>query len=82
MKKPVCDKNCFNCRFPDCIHDGLDHEDYRQSSERDRILTRTPEQERAASRARAYRAAHREREMAQHRAYRQKKAALRKEAAQ
>lgn len=26
-----CDKNCFECPYPDCINDEMDLEDYRES---------------------------------------------------
>lgn len=61
----VCDKDCFNCKFPDCIYEGLDAQDYRESSARDKILTQTPEQKKMAAYQRAYYEANREKVAAQ-----------------
>ena len=55
-----CGKDCFNCEFPECIYDRLDAEDYKQSDERDRLLTQTPQQKKLAAQQRAYREANRE----------------------
>ena len=65
----VCDKDCFNCKFQDCIYDALDALDYAESSARDKILTQTPKQEKLAAQQRAYREANREKLAAQKRAY-------------
>ena len=66
-----CGKDCFNCEFPECIYDRLDAEDYKQSDERDRLLTQTPQQKKLAAQQRAYREANREKVAAQQRAYRE-----------
>ena len=66
-----CGKDCFNCEFPECIYDRLDAEDYKQSDERDRLLTQTPQQKKLAAQQRAYREANREKLAAQQRAYRE-----------
>ena len=36
-KTKPCDKNCFECPYPDCIYDGLDHEDYKAEKYLDTI---------------------------------------------
>ena len=32
----VCNKDCFNCIYPDCICDSMDSADYKAAAERDR----------------------------------------------
>ena len=71
MKQPPCDKDCFNCKFPDCIYDGMEYEDYVEQSERDKALTETPERKKLAAQQRAYYEANREKLAAQQRAYRE-----------
>ena len=42
MKKRAgapCDKDCFHCKFSDCIYDRLDAEDYAQSRATLHLLT-------------------------------------------
>lgn len=34
----VCDKDCFNCKFEDCINDELDQEDSAELDKLDEIL--------------------------------------------
>ncbi len=69
MKQPPCDKDCFNCKFPDCIYDGMDYADYLEQAERDKDLTETPKKKKLAAQKRAYREANREKLAAQKRAY-------------
>ena len=72
MKKRAgvpCDKDCFHCKFSDCIYDRLDAEDYAQSSERDKDMSRSPAQKKVAAQQRAYREKNREKLAAQKRAY-------------
>ena len=72
MKKRAgvpCDKDCFHCKFSDCIYDRLDAEDYAQSSERDKDMSRSPAQKKVAAQHRAYREKNREKLAAQQRAY-------------
>ena len=68
-QEALCDKDCFNCKFPDCIYDGLDANDYAETSARDKILTQTPEQKKLAAQQRAYYEANKEKLAAQQRAY-------------
>ena len=37
-KKAVCDLNCFNCKFEDCINDRLEIEDFRSAEEIDKSI--------------------------------------------
>lgn len=53
-KAPPCNKDCEHCPFPDCVWDGLDHEDYKELAALDKDLTRTPEQKKLAAQQRAY----------------------------
>lgn len=69
-KEPVCDRDCFHCRFPDCINDGMEAEDYVQSKELDRELTQTQKQKKRVAYQRAYYKANREKLAVQKRAYR------------
>ena len=68
-KEPVCDRDCFHCKFPDCINDGMEAEDYAQSKELDRELTQTRKQKKKAAYWRTYHEANREKLAAQKRAY-------------
>lgn len=77
-----CDKDCEHCKYPDCIYDGLDAEDYARSRELDRALTQSPAAKKLAAQQRAYYEANKEKLAAQQRAYRaankEKVAALKK----
>lgn len=35
---PICDKDCFNCPYPDCINDAMDADDYAEARGRDKLL--------------------------------------------
>ena len=37
MKRRICDKDCLNCRFDDCINDEMDAQDYQESDRRDKL---------------------------------------------
>lgn len=50
MKQPPCDRDCFNCKFPDCIYDGMEYADYVEQAERDKDLTETPKKRKVAAR--------------------------------
>ena len=69
MKQPPCDRDCFNCKFPDCIYDGLEYADYVEQAERDKALTETPQKRKLAAQQRAYREANKDKVAAQKRAY-------------
>lgn len=66
QQEPVCDKDCLNCKYPDCVYDRLDADDYREQDKRDRYLTITPEQEKVAAQKRAYREAKKQASIADH----------------
>ena len=36
----VCNKNCFSCKYDDCIYDELDYEDYYRGDEEDKKILR------------------------------------------
>ncbi|MCI8915647.1 MAG: hypothetical protein HFF26_03135 [Oscillospiraceae bacterium] len=55
-----CDKDCEHCKYPDCVYDGLDAEDYAQSRELDRELTQSPAAKKLAAYQRAYYEANKE----------------------
>lgn len=66
----ICNKDCFNCPYKDCINDEMDHEDYVEAAERDRNLKMMPEK--VASRNKAhnsYYAKNRERILAKRKVY-------------
>lgn len=35
-----CNRDCFNCKYPDCICDDLDVMDYDESAKRDKEISR------------------------------------------
>ena len=61
----VCDHNCFECPYPDCIADDMTAEEWKESIARDRDTNITPERKKR----RAYREANREKIADQQRAY-------------
>ena len=38
--KPVCNRDCFNCIYEDCIDDSMDSDEMRQATDRDRMFAR------------------------------------------
>lgn len=61
MSNKVCDKDCLNCPYPDCINDELDHEDYMAERALEEFLRpKTARQKQIAAQQRAYREANRE----------------------
>lgn len=72
----ICNKDCFNCPYPDCINDCMDHEDYVEAAERDRELRSTPEKRKLAAQQRAYYEANREKVAAQQRVIRETRIAV------
>ena len=60
MTLSVCNKDCFNCPFPDCVNDDLDHDDYKALAELDKELTSTPKKKKLAAANRAYREANKD----------------------
>lgn len=69
--KSICNKDCFNCPYPDCINDELDYEDYRELAQIDKDLTSTPIKKKLAAQQKAYREANREKVAAAQKAYRE-----------
>ena len=55
----VCNRDCFNCPFPDCVLETLEAEDYRMQREAAELL-KTSEQKKIAAKQRAYREANRD----------------------
>ena len=51
----VCDKDCFNCPYDDCVLDELDAKDYAQTREIEGALLfpKTAAQEKIAAKKRA-----------------------------
>ena len=72
-KKPVCDKDCLNCVFDDCINDEMDAGDYAAAREleRDFIFPKTARQESNAAKKKAYYEENRESIAAKRKAYRE-----------
>ena len=70
--KRVCNRDCFNCPFPDCVLETLEAEDYRMQREAAEML-KTPEQKKIAAYQRAYYEANRDEIAAKQRAYREAK---------
>ena len=73
-REKVCDKNCFECPFEDCIYDELDMEDFKEQRERDadhKAAMKTEKERRIAAKQRAYYEANREDIAAKQRAYRE-----------
>ena len=58
---PVCDRDCFNCQFEDCVLDeGPNAAEYRELALIDKSLFETPEKRKVAASQKAYREANRE----------------------
>ena len=72
-KQPVCDRDCFHCKFEDCIEDGMIHEDYVQQSEIEKTLLfpKNEAQKKIAAGKKAYYEANREKIAAGQKAYRE-----------
>ena len=56
----VCDKDCLHCKYPDCINDTMDHQDYIEAARRDKALFATPQSKKVAAQQKAYYEANRE----------------------
>ena len=68
----TCNKDCFNCPYPDCIVDDMSYEEYRESAERDRELKtsqKSRKEKKTAAKQKAYYEAHREEIAAKQKAY-------------
>lgn len=58
--KPVCDHDCFNCKYDDCICDDMTLDDYAEARDRDYDLTHTTKQKKIAAKQKAYYEANRD----------------------
>lgn len=56
----TCDRDCFNCQYPDCICDDMTYEDWREDLE-EYIAPKTAAQRRIAANQAKYRAENKER---------------------
>ena len=68
-----CNRDCFNCPFPDCIEDEMTAADYDEARERDReiIFPKSRKEKQIAAKKKAYREANREEIAAKQKAYRE-----------
>ena len=66
-----CDRDCFNCPYPDCIEDEMTAEDYDEARERDKeiLFRKSGKQKKIAAKQKAYREANREEIAAKQKAY-------------
>ena len=71
--KPVCNRDCFNCIFEDCVLDELNHDDYKQSAaiEKELLFPKSAKQKKIAAGQKAYYEANREKIAAWNKAYRE-----------
>ena len=69
----VCNRDCFNCTFDDCILDVLDAEDYKEQRriEKEILLPKSEKEKELAAKRRAYYEANKEELAAYQRAYRE-----------
>ena len=69
----VCDRNCFNCVYEDCICDDLNAEDYalQRKVEREIVIPKTRKEVRTAAKKKAYYEANRDEIAAKQKAYRE-----------
>jgi len=65
----VCNRDCFNCPYEDCIVDGMTLEEYAESRQRELTMHKTPAQKRAAAKRKAYYEANRDEIAAKKKAY-------------
>ena len=64
-----CNRDCFNCPYPDCINDEMTAEDYQEALQRDRVTLNSNEKLKLNEKKRAYYAENRERRLAWQRDY-------------
>lgn len=59
----VCDRDCFHCKFPDCIAEGMTAEDYRDAKriEAELLNPKSYKEKQLAAKQRAYREAKKKR---------------------
>ena len=70
----VCNRDCFNCAFDDCILEELEAEDYAEQRriEREIVKPKSAKEKKIAAYQRAYREANREKYNAYMREYKRK----------
>ena len=73
--KPVCNRDCFNCIYDDCIDDSMIHEDYVKQSEieKELLFPKTQKDKKIAAGKKAYREANREKYNRYMREYRRRR---------
>lgn len=71
----VCDKDCFNCPYPDCILDELNAEDYVTTDRLDVEFSKTEAQKSKAERDREWRRKNKDKLAAQRDANKEKMSA-------
>lgn len=71
----MCDRDCFHCKSPDCIAEGMTAEDYRDAKriEVELLNPKSYKEKQLASKQRAYYEANREEIAVKQRAYREAK---------
>lgn len=69
----ICNEDCFNCPYPDCVRDDLTAATYADLATIDKTIINPPtlRQRKVAAQQRAYREANKEKVAAQKRAYRE-----------
>ena len=72
-KQPVCNRDCFNCVYEDCVLDDLSLEDYKQTTtiEKELLFPKSQKQKKIAAGKKAYYEANREKIAAGQKAYRE-----------
>ena len=69
---PICERDCFNCKFADCIREDLTAADYDDARALEVFIhPPTPAQRRIAAKQKAYREENREAIAAKQKAYRE-----------
>ena len=70
-KKPVCNRDCFNCIYEDCIDGSMTHRDYQEQAaiEKELLFPKTAAEKKVAATQKAYREANREKVAEYHKAY-------------
>ena len=61
-KQAVCNRDCFNCVYEDCVLDDLSLEDYKQTTtiEKELLFPKSQKQKKIAAGQKAYYEANRE----------------------
>ena len=69
-KGPVCNRDCFNCIYEDCIDGSMTHRDYQEQAaiEKELLFPKTAAEKKVAEYQKAYREANREKAIARKKA--------------